>query len=115
MNQLSRRGFIAGLGLLALAPQVLRAGPALAADPDIDGLLAYAVLDPVSGQVLAQRQADLPLPPASTLKSVTALYALEKLGDRPQAVEQARKAMELFEIAKHPSAETVRWQLVKWQ
>lgn len=49
----------------------------------------------------------------------TALFnlaqALEKLGDRPQAVEQARKAMELFEIAKHPSAETVRWQLVKWQ
>lgn len=41
--------------------------------------------------------------------------ALEKLGDRAQAAEQAQKALELFEIAKHPYAETVRRQLVEWQ
>jgi tetratricopeptide (TPR) repeat protein len=49
----------------------------------------------------------------------TALFnlamALEKLGDRVQAVEQTRKSLELFEIVKHPSAETVRRQLVEWQ
>ncbi len=41
--------------------------------------------------------------------------ALEKLGDRVQASEHAQKALELFEIAKHPSAERVRRQLVEWQ
>ncbi|MFN0107748.1 MAG: ATP-binding protein [Blastocatellia bacterium] len=41
--------------------------------------------------------------------------AMEKLGNRAEAREQAQKAMDLFEVAKHPSAETVRWQLVKWQ
>ncbi len=40
---------------------------------------------------------------------------LEKLGDRAQAIEQAQKALELFDITKHPSAETVRRQLVEWQ
>ena len=80
MNRLSRRGFLTGLGLLALTPQVLRAQTAPGADPAFEGTLAYAVLDPATGEVLAQRAADLALPPASTLKSVTALYALDRLG-----------------------------------
>ena len=81
MNRLSRRGFLTGLGLLALTPQVLRAQTAPGADPAFEGTLAYAVLDPATGEVLAQRAADLALPPASTLKSVTALYALDRLGE----------------------------------
>lgn len=49
----------------------------------------------------------------------TALFnlalALDKLGDRQQAIGQAQTALELFEIAEHPSAETVRRQLQEWQ
>lgn len=79
MNSLSRRGFLTGLGLLALTPAFARAQGAT--DPAVDGALAYAALDPATGRVLAQRSADLPLPPASTLKTVTALYALDRLGE----------------------------------
>lgn len=46
----------------------------------LGGVVGYAVVDARSGQVLeamGERQA---LPPASTAKAVTALYALEKLG-----------------------------------
>ncbi|WP_374633586.1 D-alanyl-D-alanine carboxypeptidase/D-alanyl-D-alanine-endopeptidase [Paracoccus sp. (in: a-proteobacteria)] len=89
MSSLSRRGFLTGLGLLALTPQLAPGlAPGLAhaqaylpSDPDIAGTLAYAVLDPATGEVLAQRAADLSLPPASTLKTVTALYALDRLGE----------------------------------
>lgn len=49
----------------------------------------------------------------------TALFnlalALDKLGDRNQAIGQAQTALELFEIAEHPSTETVRRQLQEWQ
>lgn len=38
---------------------------------------AAVVMDAASGQVLYERQADLPLPPASTTKVLTALLALE--------------------------------------
>lgn len=85
MSRLSRRGFLTGLGVLALttqlAPQTARAQSHLPADPDVEGRLSYAVLDPATGDLLAQRDADLPLPPASTLKTVTALYALDRLGE----------------------------------
>ncbi|HMV49218.1 MAG TPA: tetratricopeptide repeat protein [Blastocatellia bacterium] len=49
----------------------------------------------------------------------TALFnlglALEKLGDHNQAVLQAKIALELFELAEHPSVETVRKQLAEWE
>lgn len=95
MNAVSRRGFIAGfgagLGLLALAPRLASAqavrAPVAAFDAEtriaeagLGGAVAYALIDPATGTVLAERQADLPLAPASTLKSVTALYALDRLG-----------------------------------
>lgn len=79
-------GLLAGLG----APGLLRAeGTRLAgADPAaaaisraaLDGQVAYAVIDLASGLLLDARHADLMLPPASTLKSVTALYAQARLG-----------------------------------
>jgi len=93
MNGWTRRGFVAGLGLLALAPRMASAQQrpamrprgfdpeALIAAAGLGGAVAYAVVDPVSGQVLAQRQADQPMAPASTLKAVTALYALDRLGE----------------------------------
>lgn len=49
----------------------------------------------------------------------TALFnlslALEKAGDRDQAIQQAQTALELFEVAEHPSAEVVRKKLTEWQ
>lgn len=81
---LSRRGFVAGLGLMAAMPALARAQTAPVALgmglPQIDGTLAYTVIDPATGAVLADRMGDLPLAPASTLKAVTALYALSRLG-----------------------------------
>jgi len=41
--------------------------------------------------------------------------ALDKFKDRKQAVAQAKTAIELFEMAEHPFAETVRKQLAEWQ
>jgi len=46
----------------------------------LSGSLAFMVADRATGRVLASRDADMPLPPASVAKTVTALYALEKLG-----------------------------------
>jgi serine-type D-Ala-D-Ala carboxypeptidase/endopeptidase (penicillin-binding protein 4) len=46
----------------------------------LSGVLAFVVADRTSGRVLEARDADLPLPPASVAKAVTALFALEKLG-----------------------------------
>lgn len=46
----------------------------------LSGAVAFVVADRVTGKVLAAREADTPLPPASVAKAVTALYALEKLG-----------------------------------
>ncbi|WP_199260545.1 D-alanyl-D-alanine carboxypeptidase/D-alanyl-D-alanine-endopeptidase [Paracoccus binzhouensis] len=97
MNAISRRGFITGfgagfgigLGLLAPRPAPAQAVQALApaldpeariAEAGLGGAVAYALIDPASGAVLAERQADLAMAPASTLKSVTALYALDRLG-----------------------------------
>lgn len=41
--------------------------------------------------------------------------ALDKLGDRGQAIMQMQTALELFEIAEHPSVEIARKQLEDWQ
>ena len=46
----------------------------------LSGALAFVVADRASGRVLASREADTALPPASVAKAVTALYALDKLG-----------------------------------
>lgn len=90
MNGWTRRGFMAGLGLLALAPRVAAAqqaapagfdAEALVAGADLGGAVGWAVIDPASGQLMAERQADRPMAPASTLKAVTALYALDRLGE----------------------------------
>lgn len=46
----------------------------------LSGALAYVVADRATGRVLAAKDANLPLPPASVAKAVTALYALDHLG-----------------------------------
>lgn len=44
------------------------------------GSVAFAVADAATGQILAARTPDMMMPPASVLKSITSLYALERLG-----------------------------------
>ena len=46
----------------------------------LDGKVGFVVADARSGQVLETHNPLLPLPPASTAKAVTALYAMERLG-----------------------------------
>lgn len=46
----------------------------------VTGSLCYALHDADTGELLEARNPDLALPPASSIKAVTALYALESLG-----------------------------------
>ena len=95
---IGRRGVLAGLlagaagPLWAEAPAVVprpprrpepgqdRATGRLIEAAKLTGSLAFVVADRATGKVLAAREADLPLPPASVAKAITTLYALEKLG-----------------------------------
>ena len=95
---IGRRGVLAGLlagaaaPLWAEAPAVVprpprrpepgqdRATGRLVEAAKLSGTLAFVVADRATGRVLAAREADVPLPPASVAKAITSLYALEKLG-----------------------------------
>ncbi len=46
----------------------------------LGGDLGFAVADARSGEVLEARLGATPLPPASTMKTITAIYALDRLG-----------------------------------
>lgn len=46
----------------------------------LTGSVSFIVLDAATGAVLEARDADRPVPPASVAKTVTALYALDRLG-----------------------------------
>lgn len=52
----------------------------LVAEAGLGGAVAFVLADARTGAVLDARQADVPLPPASVTKAVTALYALDALG-----------------------------------
>ena len=93
-GRINRRQWLAGalaavampggaLADLRPAPRPLRAGPgpeALLRDAALGGEVGWLVQDIESGAILDARAPDLMLPPASTLKVVTALYALDRLG-----------------------------------
>lgn len=103
---LSRRQALAGLGcglgLLALAPRLAQAADAveaMIAEARLGGAVAFAVIDPATGALLAERQADLALAPASTLKSVTALYALDRLGPQHRFTTRVIGAEETLVLA----------------
>ncbi len=53
---------------------------ALIAAAKLGGEVSFVVADAKTGAVLASRDPDLALPPASVAKAVTALYALDRLG-----------------------------------
>lgn len=54
---------------------------ALVRSAKLGGDVSFAVMDVDSGTVFERRMGDKRLPPASTLKVVTALYALDRLGE----------------------------------
>jgi D-alanyl-D-alanine carboxypeptidase/D-alanyl-D-alanine-endopeptidase (penicillin-binding protein 4) len=66
-------------GRSAGAPAVADAA-ALVAAAKLTGTVAYVVADAATGSALEARDALTPMPPASVAKSLTTLYALEKLG-----------------------------------
>jgi D-alanyl-D-alanine carboxypeptidase/D-alanyl-D-alanine-endopeptidase (penicillin-binding protein 4) len=107
MNGLTRRGALGGAlaGLAAgLAGQVLAEAPltslrpparkvkvaasarsapsaeALIAEAKLGGQVSFALADAKTGKLLQTRQPDLAMPPASTAKAITSLYALTHLG-----------------------------------
>ncbi|MCC6007863.1 MAG: D-alanyl-D-alanine carboxypeptidase, partial [Rhodobacteraceae bacterium] len=103
----ARRLFLAGLGALLATPalarapatsprpaprpdrgtaSVARAGVAAASDvvaaSGLAGAVGFVLADMRTGRVIEAREEGQALPPASSIKAVTALYALEALGPR---------------------------------
>ena len=79
------------LVLLLLGSQLAQAQTIRLPEHDLGGsTLAYVLLDPRSGEVLEVRDADRPMMPASTIKLLTAIAALEVLG--PQKRLETRLA-----------------------
>lgn len=93
---MGRRAFVTGMAGVVAAP--LSAGPrpvprpisgsgwagaasdALIAASGLSGRVGYALVEPGSGLLIEGAGQDIPLPPASTMKTLTALYALARLG-----------------------------------
>ncbi|SPH16845.1 D-alanyl-D-alanine carboxypeptidase DacB [Defluviimonas aquaemixtae] len=71
----ARAGFVQGS-----MPVVARAPDALIEAAGLGGEVTYLVADARTGLFLEARQGHRPMPPASTAKAITALYALEHLG-----------------------------------
>ncbi len=99
-TDLSRRRLLAGLMAGAIAQPLWAEAPLTSPRPvprpssagkgaEVDqlvstaklgGVVAFAVADLTTGAILESSGAETPLPPASVAKTVTTLYALEKLG-----------------------------------
>jgi serine-type D-Ala-D-Ala carboxypeptidase/endopeptidase (penicillin-binding protein 4) len=81
---------LADLGNPPARPETrLRARPSsesLVAEAGLGGAVGFVLADARTGAVLEARQADVPLPPASVMKAVTALYALDALGEEHRFV-----------------------------
>lgn len=77
--RLRERGLVLGVVLTAMLALAVSAGPARAIPdgPPSVGARAALVLDASTGDILWARDADRPLPPASTTKIMTTLLALE--------------------------------------
>ncbi len=125
MNILSRRALLGGLLAAGALPSILRAEPRpksrpagtpakaeaaaplalalsvdeLIAKANLDAVISFAVLDAKTGGVLHLREADAAIAPASTLKSVTALYALAKLGPDHRFTTRVIRAGDLLVLA----------------
>ncbi len=70
-----------GRGGAPAVPRIERVpGNEIVSRAGLAGDAAYAVIDMASGEVVDSRLAEQRMPPASTLKAVTTLYALDRLG-----------------------------------
>lgn len=110
---LSRRALIAGLGASLLPAQALADRPprrpnggqvldarGLIAESGLAGTVGFALIDPSDGTGLVQAaQAGAPMMPASTLKAVTALYALSRLGAGRRFRTRVLRAGDLLVLA----------------
>ncbi|MEY4698338.1 MAG: D-alanyl-D-alanine carboxypeptidase/D-alanyl-D-alanine-endopeptidase [Pseudomonadota bacterium] len=61
-------------------PGTAEAPADLIAAAGLAGLCGFALADAATGQIVESHAGDVPMPPASTLKAITALYAFERLG-----------------------------------
>ena len=52
----------------------------LVAKSGLEGAVTFAIADAETGEILEAKQPGRPMPPASTMKAVTSLYALDRLG-----------------------------------
>lgn len=99
---IGRRALLAGLAALAAQPVLAEVRPrprprrgdatqtgaeaeAIAAS-GLSGSIAYVLADAASGAILSSRDADRPMPPASTMKALTASYAMGRLGPQHRFV-----------------------------
>lgn len=81
----TRRWVMAGLGAGLAAPALAttQAAPStadLVAKANLTGTTGFCVADVATGQILDSFQPLTPVPPASVVKAITALYALDHLG-----------------------------------
>ena len=110
---LSRRNLLAGLAALPLAPGAgwgqgpdrrPPARPALSAgrivaSAGLPGTVAFALLDDPTRPLADAAQAAAPMMPASTLKAVTALYALSRLGPAHRFTTRIIRAGDMLVLA----------------
>lgn len=87
MQVFTRRATLAGIASFGAASVMGMPARALApsaediiAASNLSGDVAYVVLDAASGRVLEARNPQVAMPPASTAKTITTLYALDALG-----------------------------------
>lgn len=78
------------------APGEDRTSRQLVEGAKLTGALAYIVADRATGRVLASKDDDVPLPPASVAKAVTALYALDALGPDHRFVTRVMRVGEVI-------------------
>ncbi len=62
------------------APAVDISAADLVAKANLTGVTGYSVAEVATGRIIESFQADAPVPPASVAKSITALFALDRLG-----------------------------------
>ncbi|CAM3075257.1 D-alanyl-D-alanine carboxypeptidase/D-alanyl-D-alanine-endopeptidase [Paracoccus nototheniae] len=108
---MDRRRFLTSALAGAILPSVLNAQGTLPRPPQrppvdprdllrraaLPGQTAYALTD--AGGPLAMARAEIPLAPASTMKAVTALYALDRLGPGHRFATQLIRAGDLLVLA----------------
>jgi D-alanyl-D-alanine carboxypeptidase/D-alanyl-D-alanine-endopeptidase (penicillin-binding protein 4) len=89
---LTRRWVLAGLGAGFAAPSLAVAQTATTADlvakAKLTGTSGFCVADVATGQILDSFQPSAPVPPASVIKAITTLYALDHLGPNHQFTTQ---------------------------